>query len=440
MTESSTARMNGHVDEAASEAALAEVLRRVVARGLAEAATTGPTGGAARAALVDELITAALDGHARQQLRDGHPPLTAQAEARVARRMRHALVGLGGLQPLLDDPDIETINIDGCDNVWAVYRDGTKARLDPIAGSDAELQAQLRQMGAQLGVHERRFDEGYPELSMQLPGGGRLHALMSVTDRTCVSIRLHPPGRVTLADQVARGEMTPGMARLFAAMVRARANLAVVGGPAVGKTTLLKALTDAIPSRERIITVEDAYELALSKADHPDLVAMQTRLPNIEGVGGIDMNALLRSCLRMSPDRVIVGEVRGAEVVWMLKAMSIGIDGSMTTVHCSDSASAALRMIAYAMEPPAMYPLPAAVALVAGAVHFVIHLTLAADGVRVVSSVREIVGHDGDRVVSNEIYRPGPHGRAVPGAPLRSATLDRLVAVGFDPDDLHDKW
>jgi len=212
----------------------------------------------------------------------------------------------------------------------------------------------------------------------------------------------------------------------------------VTGGPAAGKTTLLKALTSAIGRQERIITVEDAYELALSKQDHPDLVAMQTRLPNIEGVGGIDMNALLRACLRMSPDRVIVGEVRGAEVVWMLKAMSIGIDGSMTTVHCSDSASAALRMIAYAMEPPALYPLAAATALVAGAVHFVIHLTVSVDGVRVVSSVREVVGSDGDRVISNEIYRPGPDGRAVPGSPLRAGTLDRLVVAGFDPDDLHD--
>jgi Flp pilus assembly CpaF family ATPase len=143
----------------------------------------------------------------------------------------------------------------------------------------------------------------------------------------------------------------------------------------------------------------------------------------------------------MSPDVVIVGEVRGAEVVWMAKAMSIGIDGSMCTVHASDSAQALLRLVAYAMEPPALYPRGAAVALLASAVHVVIHLDVTRDGTRVVSSVREVAGSDGEQILSNEIYRPGPDSRAVPATPLRTETLDHLVAVGFDPAVLRqDRW
>lgn len=432
-------RDNGHWDDGpgdgldggrGEEAAAVEALRVVVAAGLAEAAAGGQPTGAAREAVVDRLVTEALDAHARQALREARPPLDTGAEARVRRALRDAFLGLGGLQPLLEDPCIETININGCDNVWVRYRDGTRARVAPVAGSDAELIALLRDLGAG-GAHERRFDHGEPELSMQLPGGERLFALMDVTDRVAVSIRLHPLKRISLADLVGKGEMTPGMASLFTAMVRARRNVVVSGGPAAGKTTLLRALAHAIPRHERIFTVEDAFELSLSHQDHPDLLAMQTREPNTEGAGGYDMNRLLRSSLRMTPDRVIVGEVRGAEVVQMAKAMSIGIDGSMATVHASSSRQALDRLVTYAMEPPASYPRDAATALIAGAVHFVIHLDLATDGTRVVSSVREVVDTDGDQILSNEVYAPGADRRGRPATQPRS--LGQLIAAGFDP-------
>jgi Flp pilus assembly CpaF family ATPase len=274
---------------------------------------------------------------------------------------------------------------------------------------------------------------------MQLPHGQRLFALMDVTDRVALSIRLHPLTRITLAGLVERGELTAGMAGMFTAMVRARRNIAVSGGPAAGKTTLLRALARAIPRHERVFTVEDAYELALSREDHPDLLAMQAREPNIEGAGGYDMSRLLRASLRMTPDRVIVGEVRGAEVVQMAKAMSIGIDGSMATVHASSSRQALARLVAYAMEPPASYPRDAAIALIAGAVHYVIHLDMAPDGARVVSSVREVLDSDGDQIVTNEIYQPGPDRRGQ--LATRPRGLDALVAAGFDPALLDaDRW
>jgi len=427
------------------EAAVMTALREVVGPGLARGAERKPLSEAERAELLDKLITDALDAYARQDLRANRAPLDPDAEARVRQALRDAFIGLGGLEPLLTRADIETININGCDNVHVVYRDGSRARVGPVAASDEDLVAMLRGLGAEAarrGGHERRFDHGEPELSMQLPGGGRLHALMDVVDRVSVSIRLFPTQRDTLDDLVAdKGEMTIGMARLFAAMVRARLNIVVSGGPAAGKTTLLYALADAIPATERVWTIEDAYELALSRDYHPDLVAAQSREPNIEGAGGYDMNRLLRSSLRMTPDRVIVGEVRGAEVVPMAKAMSIGIDGSMATVHASSSRSALTKLVTFAMEPPALYPRQAAIALIGGAVHIVIHLARATDGTRVVSSVREVVDADGEQIISNEVYRPGRDRRAVPATQLRGDTLDQLVAAGFDPRLLdQDRW
>jgi Flp pilus assembly CpaF family ATPase len=420
-------------------------LRGPVAELLAQAAAAaGDLPPRSRTEVVDAAITTALDDYARQAVRQARPPLDPAAEARVRQALRDAFLGLDGLQPLLDDPDNETININGCENVHVIRRDGTRRQVGPVAASDADLVAMLRGLGAaagRRGGQERRFDHGEPELSLQLPGGERLFALQDVTDRVCVSIRLHPLKRVSLDDLVGKGELTPGLAHLLASAVRARRNIVVSGGPAVGKTTLLRALTRAIPRAERIITIEDAYELALSRADHPDLAAAQAREPNVEGAGGYDMSRLLRATLRMTPDRVIVGEVRGAEVVQMAKAMSIGIDGSMATVHASSSRQALSKLVTYAMEPPANYPRQAAMALIAGAVHFVIHLAMARDGMRVISSLREVCDTDGEHIVSNEVYRPGPDGRAMPATPLRADTLDQLMAAGFDPTRLaYDGW
>jgi Flp pilus assembly CpaF family ATPase len=431
---------NGRAGRPDDEAAAVQTLRPVLAEQITAAASAGRLSPASRAATVEQLITVALDNYARQALRASRAPLDADAEARVRQALRDEFVGLGGLQPLLDDPDIETININGHDSVFVIRRDGTRQQVAPVAASDEDLIALLRALAAR-GAHERRFDRGQPELSMQLPDGERLFALQDVTDRVSVSIRLHPLKRVSLADLVDKREMTVCMAHLFTAMVRARRNIVVCGGPAAGKTTLLRALAHAIPRHERIITIEDAYELNLSREDHPDLVRSQTREPNIEGAGGYDMNRLIRASLRMTPDRVIVGEVRGAEVVPMAKAMSIGIDGSMATVHASDSRQALLKLVTYAMEPPALYPRDAAMSLIADAVHVVIHLGMTPDGIRVVSSVREVIDSDGEHIVSNEVYRPGPDRRAVPATQLRGETLERLIAVGFDPALLDaDRW
>jgi len=223
----------------------------------------------------------------------------------------------------------------------------------------------------------------------------------------------------------------------------ARRSCIICGGVGAGKTTLLRAMAADIPPHERLITIEDSLELGLDRFPdlHPDVVALEAREPNLEGEGGVSLAELVRWALRMSPDRVIVGEARGEEVLALLNAMSQGNDGSMATLHASSSKGAFSKLATYAIQAPERLPLEATNLLVANAVDFVIHLAQIGNQ-RVVASVREVVDAEGPMVISNEVFRPGPDGRAVPGAPFRSETLEQLVAVGFESDLLErsDGW
>lgn len=428
-------------------------LRSEVAEGLAAYRREGERQGRPKMGPDDQrvygrrLIHEQLERYAAERLGQGLAPLTLDDEAAVGQAVADALFGLGRLQRLLDDPSIENINVNGCDQVWVTRSDGSKEPAGPVAASDAELVETIRTAAARLGVSERRFDTGSPALNLQLPDGSRLFAVMSVTARPSVAIRRHRHPRVVLGELADLGMVDPAVESLLTAAVRARKNLIVCGGTGAGKTTLLRALLAEIAPEERLVTIEDSFELGLDRHpdQHADVVALEAREANVEGEGAVGPAALVRMSLRMNPDRVIVGEVRGDEVLPMLNAMSQGCDGSMCTVHADSSQGVFARLAMYAVQAPERLPLEATNLLVANAVDFVVHIAQAnardrrhVGRRRWVASVREVVGAEGPLVVSNEILAPAPGGRpgTVPSAPLRHDTLSELVAAGLDPSVL----
>jgi len=393
----------------------------------------------------------------------GGRPLDPISEQRITQSVLDVLFGLGRLQPLIDDNRIENIDVNGCDRVWVTYADGSKEESGPVADSDEELVEMLRVAAARFGLSERRFDLAHPELDLTLPDGSRLSALMAVVSRPSVSIRRHRFVDLEMDDLIALGTVDDGLASFLAAAVRARKNIVIAGAMNSGKTTLARALASEIPSRERVVTIEQAFELGLDGMSdrHPDLVALEARQSNVEGEGAIGMASLVRRALRMNADRVIVGEVLGDEVIPMLNAMSQGRSGSMCTIHADSSAGVFRRLASYAVQAPERLPIEATALLVAGAVHFVVFLEVVQESEsglisqsrettsparggarrvfhpvkrrRHVSSIREVVDADGMQVISNEIFKPGRDFKAVPGAPLRSKTLDELMDNGYEP-------
>jgi pilus assembly protein CpaF len=411
-------------------------LRGLVADRMAQqAGRDGAMTAAARSRLGRALIRDVLEEEAATALTSGRAPLDQAVEQQVADRVYADLWGLGGFQPYLDDPQVESVNANGCDQVFVQYSGGCRSRVPAVAASDEELTDLIRAIAARGGIEERRFDRSSPRVSVPLPGGGRLFAVQAVTGRPCVAIRRDRLSRAGLRELVRNGTVDEPLAAFLAALVRARKNLLISGGTAVGKTTMLRALASAIPPEERLITIEDSLELCLDwdTHAHPDVVAMQSREPNTEDQGEITLAELVRWALRMTPDRVLVGEVRGAEVIPMLNAMSQGNDGSMTTIHASSSRGAMLKLAAYAAQSPEHLTLEDTGLLIAGAIHFVVQLAWDASGARCVSSIREITDADGRQVASNEVWAPGPDRRALPAVPVRAATMEELEGAGYRP-------
>ncbi|MBB5157466.1 CpaF family protein [Saccharopolyspora phatthalungensis] len=393
-----------------------------------------------RRELARAILDEAVRSHSETELMANRMLVTKDIEQQAITEVINEVFGMAGLQPLLDDPTVETINANRFDRVFVQYNDGRRTQVAPIAASNEELTDLVRMLAARASSEERRFDRGSPAVNLQLPGGERLFAVMGLTSGgvTSLSIRRHAYLTVTLAQLRAQGTIDPGLEPFLRALVRARKNILITGGTGIGKTTMLRALASEMDPMERLVTIEDAFELGLEIDPelHADVTAFQAREANVEGEGAISQAELVRWGLRMSPDRVIVGEIRGPEVIPMCNAMSQGNDGSMATLHASSSRIAFTRLASYAAQGPERLPVEATNLLVASAVHFVVHLAKATDRTtRVVSSVREVVGADGAQVISNEVYRPGPDRRAlpVPGA-LRTDTLDDLIDAGFDPD------
>jgi pilus assembly protein CpaF len=382
------------------------------------------------------VINRVLDVYARAEIAAGRTPLTGEDEEELAAGIHAALYGVGRLQPLLDDPEVENVDINGCDHVFVQYADGREVVAEPVADSDDELVELVQILGAYSGLSSRPFDSANPQLDLRLPDGSRLSAVMDVCSRPCVSIRRARLARVHLDDLLGYGSLSEEAAAFLSAAVAARKNIMIAGATNAGKTTLLRALANEIPPIERLVTVERALELGLGEFPdlHPNVVAFEERLPNSEGMGAISMAELVRRSLRMNPSRVIVGEVLGDEIVTMLNAMSQGNDGSLSTIHANSSVEVFNRIATYAIQSVERLPVEATMMLIAGAIDFVVFVQKQNDYAsggrlrRFVKSVREINGVDG-RVLSSEIFAPGPDGVAVPAAPI--ACMDDLVAVGY---------
>jgi len=421
--------------EYASERTLARsVVEQLVDARLRVSGRGGATaGGPSEHELAEELIRRELDRLAGQRLAAGLPLLAVDEEQRLSAAVLAQVLGLGRIQPLLDDPDIGDIHIRGTAPVWVRLRDGSRAERPPVVDTDEELIDLVRLAAARLGSNERRFDAANPELNLQLPDGSRLFAVMAVSQRPAVIIRRHQFGLASMAQLHGLGMLDRALLEFLQSVVRARRNFVIAGGTGSGKTTLLRALLNEVPREERIVTIEDSFELGLDRFPelHPDIDALQARDANTEGRGAIDMAALTRMALRMDPDRVVLGEVRGAEAFPMLLAMSQGNNGSMCTMHADSSRSVFPKLAAYVSMAETGLPIDTVNLLVANALHFVVHVELI-DGVRRITSVREVVDADGPRVISNEIFCPDRLGRAVPGYPMRDSTLDALEAAGFD--------
>jgi len=326
-------------------------------------------------------------------------------ELDLTKRAIDVVLGCGPLQVLLDDPDITDIHARGSRPVWVKHRDGRREQRAPLVDSDEELIELVRTLATRSRHGERRFDASSAECNLCLPDGSRLFAVMDVSVEPSLVVRKHQFQLATVEQLVSGGLMSMDVARFLRAAVLARRNIVVVGGTGSGKTTLLRALINEIPKHERIITIEDAYELGIDRfVDlHPDQEALQTRGANVEGRGAIDLASLTRMALRMDPDRVIVGEVRGAEAFPMVLAMSQGNNGSMCTLHADSTRSAFSKLAAYVSMADTGLPIDIVNVLIANAVHVVVHVEIC-DGVRRVSSVREVVDADGPRVVSNELF------------------------------------
>ena len=423
-----------------TDSTLVARLHRSVGEGLTAAHVAHEEAGRGRLSVTDEralarkLLADELRRLAVRAFSDGDAPLDAASELQLTNAVLDRLHGLARLQPLLDDPHVRDIHISGAQRVWLNLRDGTKARGPVVADSDEDLVELISTAARRLGRSERRWDHAHPELNLQLPNGDRLHALMAVSGRPTVTIRRHDFEIHRVAQLVNGGVCDELLASFLSAAVRARANIIVAGGTGTGKTTTLRCLINEIPAEERLITVEDSLEIGLERFEplHPDHETLEAREANTEGVGAFTLAELVRSALRMDPQRVIVGEVRGAEVLPMLLAMSQGNDGSMCSIHADSSKGVFGRLAMYAAMTPERLVPDVTNLLVANAVDLIVHLGWVGEQRRV-TSVRQVTGSiEGGQVVSNELWRPDGSGAGVPAAPPTGPFATRVEACGFD--------
>ncbi|CAG9001545.1 MAG: hypothetical protein CENE_03567 [Candidatus Celerinatantimonas neptuna] len=317
--------------------------------------------------------------------------------------LRDELTGLGPLQPLMDDESINDIMVNGADHIF-IERNGLVEKSDITFVDEQQVLDIAKRIAARIG---RRVDESVPMCDARLADGSRVNIVVPpiAIDGTSISIRKFKKQKLGLEDLTENDSMSPEMAKLLAIAARCRLNVLISGGTGSGKTTLLNALSHYISPKERIVTIEDAAELQLQQ---PHVVRLETRTAGIEGSGAIGQRQLVINSLRMRPDRVIVGECRGAEAFEMLQAMNTGHDGSMTTLHANTPRDAITRVESMVMMATSSLPLEAIRRTIVSAIDLIIQISRLHDGSRRLISISEVVGLEGQSVVMEEIFHFQP--------------------------------
>ena len=334
-----------------------------------------------------------------RQLAEENLVLNATERRNLVRDVQNEMLGHGPLEPLLADPGISDILINGAHRIY-IERGGRLELTDVSFVDDDHLMKVLDRIVSRVG---RRIDESSPMVDARLPDGSRVNAIIPplALDGPVVSIRRFPATPLRMDNLVGLRSLSEEMAQFLAAAAEAQLNILISGGTGSGKTTLLNILSGFIPAGERIVTIEDAAELRLQQ---PHVVRLETRPPNIEGRGAIGQNALVRNALRMRPDRIILGETRGAEALDMLQAMNTGHEGSMTTIHANTARDALARLESMIAMGGVDLPMRAARAQIASAVSLVVQANRLADGSRRITSIQEITGMEGEVVTMQEIF------------------------------------
>jgi pilus assembly protein CpaF len=380
--------------------------------------------------MVSSKVTAAINDILNE---DGRL-LTDADRNRLVEELKNELLGLGPLEPLLRDDEITDILVNGHDQVYVEKR-GKLHVTDVVFQDDAHLMLIIDRIVSRVG---RRVDESSPMVDARLPDGSRINAIIPplALDGPALSIRRFGKHRFDIGALVEKGALTWDLVEFLLAVVRARLNVIVCGGTGSGKTTMLNCLSAFVPENERIVTIEDSAELSLQQ---PHVVRLETRPSNLEGRGEVTQRDLVKNCLRMRPDRIVVGEVRGAEVFDMLQAMSTGHDGSIATIHANSPRECLGRLEMMMLLSGVSIPQRAMRQQIASALNVIVHVSRLSDGSRKVLKISEISGMEGDMIMMQDLFEfiradttaEGKINGSFQSTGIRSSYTQRLETAGY---------
>ncbi|MGG7054684.1 CpaF family protein [Nitrosomonas sp. ANs5] len=392
--------------------------------------------------LPQERLLAEIKALVERLLIEERAPINDLERQRIVQDVQNEVLGLGPLEPLLADPSISDILVNTHRQVY-VERRGKLELTDVHFANEAHLRKIIDRIVSRVG---RRIDESSPMVDARLADGSRVNAIIAplAIDGALLSIRRFAVVPLKVEDLIRHKSMTPAIADIISGLVKSKCSILISGGTGSGKTTLLNILSSFIPHSERVVTIEDAAELQLQQ---PHVVRLETRPPNVEGKGEVTQRALVRNSLRMRPDRIIIGEVRGAEAIDMLQAMNTGHEGSLATIHANTPRDALSRVENMVGMAGLNLPPKAIRQQISAAITVVIQVSRLSDGKRKIMSIQEITGMEGDIITMQEIYLFEQTGIGPDGAVLghfratgiRPKFAERLRIFGSPlSDDLFD--